>query len=202
VLEQSGYSWDDIDIYSVGRKITEHIKRKGLEIMADLSEISGKPDYESSSSLAHSLVDSFASGEVSQVILIYSHFVSTSSQPVIRENYLPLALHDYDYTEEPVDYILEPDPLYLVKEQDIIAWQKEYNLQFLQCACKLTSKVASGELESKRKDIKELINKLTQDSPNVDINIFRSIHNVKLDTIIGYTKENKHYTFLDNYKGE
>ena len=116
VLEQSGYSWDDIDIYSVGRKITEHIKRKGLEIMADLSEISGKPDYESSSSLAHSLVDSFASGEVSQVILIYSHFVSTSSQPVIRENYLPLALHDYDYTEEPVDYILEPDPLYLVKE--------------------------------------------------------------------------------------
>lgn len=115
-LIQSGYSYDDIDIYCVGRKITEHIKRKGLEIIADMSDISGKPDYESASSLAHTLVDTFASGEVSQVILIYSHFASTSSQPVIRENYLPLALHDYDYTEEPVDYILEPDPLYLVKD--------------------------------------------------------------------------------------
>ena len=115
-LIQSGYSYDDIDIYCVGRKITEHIKRKGLEIIADMSDISGKPDYESASFLAHTLVDSFASGEVSQVILIYSHFASTSSQPVIRENYLPLALHDYDYTEEPVDYILEPDPLYLVKD--------------------------------------------------------------------------------------
>ena len=115
-LTQSGYSYDDIDIYCVGRKITEHIKRKGLEIIADMSDISGKPDYESASFLAHTLVDSFASGEVSQVILIYSHFASTSSQPVIRENYLPLALHDYDYTEEPVDYILEPDPLYLVKD--------------------------------------------------------------------------------------
>lgn len=115
-LIQSGYSCDDIDIYCVGRKITEHIKRKGLEIIADMSDISGKPDYESASFLAHTLVDSFASGEVSQVILIYSHFASTSSQHVIRENYLPLALHDYDYTEEPVDYILEPDPLYLVKD--------------------------------------------------------------------------------------
>lgn len=115
-LRQSGYSDDDIDLYTVGRKIADHVKRKGMATVEDLSGISGKPDYETSSSLAHTLVDSFACGEVSQVILIYSHFASTSSQPVIRENYLPLALHDYDYTDEPVDYILEPDPIHLVKD--------------------------------------------------------------------------------------
>ena len=114
-LLDSGYSKEDIDIYSVGRKITDHARKAGLQIVEDLSDIAGKPDYETASDLAHSLVDSFAEGTVSQVILIYSHFASTSSQPIIRENYLPLALHDYDYTEEPVDYILEPDPLELVR---------------------------------------------------------------------------------------
>ncbi len=93
-------------------------------------------------------------------------------------------------------------PLYLVKEQDIVSWKDNYKLEFLQCACKLTAKVDSGELVSKRKEIKQLIATLTQDSPNVDINIFRSIHNVNLDTILGYTLDGKHYTFLDKYKGE
>ena len=49
-------------------------------------------------------------------MLVYSHFASPSSQPVVRENYLPLALHEYDYGDEPVDYILEPDPLSLVRK--------------------------------------------------------------------------------------
>ena len=115
-LQQAGYSYEDIDVYAIGRKISDHIKRLGLEITEDFSEISGKPDYESAAMLAHTLVDSFAAGEVSQVILIYSHFASTSSQPVVQENYLPLALHEYDYTDEPVDYILEPDPILLVKD--------------------------------------------------------------------------------------
>ena len=115
-LQQAGYTYEDIEIYAVGRKIADHIKRKGFDITEDLSDISGRPDYESASLLAHTLVDSFAAGEVSQVILIYSHFASTASQPVVRENYLPLALHDYDYTDEPIDYILEPDPILLVKD--------------------------------------------------------------------------------------
>ena len=115
-LEKAGYSYEDVDVYAVGRKVSEHVRRRGLEMIEDLSDIAGKPDYESASILAHTLVDSFASGEVSQVILIYSHFASTSSQPVVRENYLPLALHDYDCTDEPVDYILEPDPILLVKD--------------------------------------------------------------------------------------
>ena len=114
-LLDSGYSKEDIDIYSVGRKMTDHARKAGLQIIEDHSDIAGKPDYEAASDLAHSLVDSFADGTVSQVILIYSHFATTSSQPIVRENYLPLALHDYDYTDEQVDYILEPDPLDLVK---------------------------------------------------------------------------------------
>ena len=74
-----------------------------------------KPSYDNAFDLATDLVDSFTEGEVSQVILLYSHFESPASQPVVRENYLPLALHDYDEGDEPVDYVLEPDPLSIVR---------------------------------------------------------------------------------------
>ena len=114
-LLQSGYSREDVDLYVVGKKMADHARRKGYHVEGDLSEIAGEPDYDAAVELADVLVESFSCGEVSQVILLYSHFASTASQPVVRENYLPLALHDYDYSDEPVDYILEPDPLQLVR---------------------------------------------------------------------------------------
>ena len=115
-LRSRGYGADDIDVYAVGRKIAEAAVKSGLTLTADLSEMADKPLYEDASDLASVLVDSFAAGEVSQVILIYSHFATAASQPVVRENYLPLALHDLDVGPEPVDYILEPDPLALARE--------------------------------------------------------------------------------------
>ena len=116
VLEEQGYTKDDIDIYVIGRKMAEAVRKSGYAILDDRSELADKPSYEAAFELASDLVDSFTSGEVSQVVLVYSHFASPASQPVVRENYLPLPLHDYDGTDgEPVDYILEPDPLTLVK---------------------------------------------------------------------------------------
>ena len=115
VLTERGYTSDDIDVYAVGRKIADAAVKAGLELEADLSEMADKPAYEDASELASVLVDSYISGEVSQVVLIYSHFASAASQPVVRENYLPLALHDLDKAD-PIDYILEPDPLVLARE--------------------------------------------------------------------------------------
>ena len=115
VLLDRGYTADDIDVYAVGRKIADAARKSGLELAADLSEMADKPAYEDAADLASVLVESYISGEVSQVVLIYSHFASAASQPVVRENYLPLALHDLD-KGDPIDYILEPDPLALARE--------------------------------------------------------------------------------------
>jgi F-type H+-transporting ATPase subunit gamma len=116
ILENQGYAKEDIDIYVIGRKISEAVRKSGYTVLDDRSELADKPSYDAAFDLASDLVDSFVSGEVSQVVLVYSHFASPASQPVIRENYLPLPLHDYDGTDgDPVDYILEPDPLSLVK---------------------------------------------------------------------------------------
>ena len=116
ILEGQGYDKEDIDVYVIGRKMADAVRKSGYVVKADLSKIADKPTYDDAYNLAEDLVDSFISGEVAQVVLVYSHFATAASQPVIRENYLPLPLRDYDeLTEGPVDYILEPDPLSLVR---------------------------------------------------------------------------------------
>lgn len=92
-------------------------------------------------------------------------------------------------------------PLYLVHEEDIIRWRDYNNFDFLACACKMTEAIAeeNKELTSKRKEIKDLIKHLKTINPNVDKNIFSSIHMVNLSTVIGYKLDGKEVSFLDNY---
>lgn len=93
-------------------------------------------------------------------------------------------------------------PLYLVREEDIIAWRDYNHLQFIQCACKFTEACATAENEesvSKRLEIKNLIRTLKQTNPEVEAHIFRSVENVNLDTVIAYKKDGIRHHFLDSY---
>lgn len=92
-------------------------------------------------------------------------------------------------------------PLYLVKEADIIAWKNYHDLQFIQCACRLTENCSLGDSGggSKRQEMKVLIKKFRQTNPHIEMNIFKSVHNVNLNTIIGYREDDKVYSFLEDY---
>ena len=74
----------------------------------------------------------------------------------------------------------------------ILIWKNAFDLKFLQCACKLTEGVADGHMDSKRSEIKKLIEELKKTNKDIDINLFSSLHNVNLDAINGY-RENKTY---------
>jgi len=87
-------------------------------------------------------------------------------------------------------------PLYFVRENDIISWAKFNNLTFLDCACTFTEK----RKESKRKEIKNLLKELRKDNPYIDKNIYKSLENVNLDTIISYKKEGITHHFLDEFE--
>ena len=94
-------------------------------------------------------------------------------------------------------------PLYLVREADIIHWAQYNDLHFIQCACRFTEGCAScggTEKGSKRADVKRLIHKLEQENPYVAKNIFRSVENVNLNTVIGYKKDGVRHHFLDTYE--
>ena len=90
-------------------------------------------------------------------------------------------------------------PLYLVKENDIIAWKNFNNLKFLNCACNFTKKINEDLELSKRIEVKNIIKYLKTKNKNIDFNIFNSTSNVNLNTILGYKKDGKQYTFLDDY---
>lgn len=93
-------------------------------------------------------------------------------------------------------------PLYLIREDDIKAWRDYNNLHFIQCACKFTDTCTTcnnEENQSKRMEIKKLISDLKKVNPFVESNIFRSVENVNLDTLVAYKKDGIKHHFLDEY---
>ena len=93
-------------------------------------------------------------------------------------------------------------PLYLVREDDIKAWRDYNHLHFIQCACKFTDTCTTcnnEENRSKRVEIKELIREMKKKNPFVESNIFKSVENVNLDTVVAYKQKGVRHHFLDEY---
>lgn len=94
-------------------------------------------------------------------------------------------------------------PLYCVHEDDIIAWKNYNNLEFLQCACRFTEQCALSKDEispSARLEVKNFIKDLREKIPDVESHIFKSIHNVNVDTFVGYKLDGKTKEFNEIYK--
>lgn len=93
-------------------------------------------------------------------------------------------------------------PLYLIREQDIVNWQKANGLTFIRCACRFTENISSQELttDSQRYNTKQLIKELSKSNPFIEKNIFASASNVYLDKICGYKMKDTRYGFNDLYE--
>ena len=94
-------------------------------------------------------------------------------------------------------------PLYLVKEDDIIAWSKYNDLTFINCACRFTEKTSyEDDTTSKRKEIKNLIKSMKTTNPLVDYNIYKALDNVNLNCVVGVKKNGEYESFLNSYDKE
>lgn len=95
-------------------------------------------------------------------------------------------------------------PLYLIREESIKKWAARNDLHFIRCACRLTENADDirGSMDSKRAEIKELIKKLHDTNQYTEANIFKSVENVNLSTIIAYKKDGQVHHFLDGYDKE
>ncbi len=94
-------------------------------------------------------------------------------------------------------------PMYLIRESDICAWRDYNELHFLQCACHFTDTCTTchedGTTSSKRLETKKLIAELKKTNPFVESNIFNSVENVHIDTVIEYKKDGVRHNFLEDY---
>ncbi len=94
-------------------------------------------------------------------------------------------------------------PLYCVNEDDILAWKNYNELKFLQCACRFTEQCAMAEDDihpSARLETKKLINQLKKNIPEVESHIFKSIHNIQLDTLVGVKYHDVEHDFVELFK--
>ena len=114
-----------VEVYPLGRKMAEALRRAGYTCPADYNDLVGHPSYEKSAALARSLAERFERGELSRVVLVYNRFASTSRQEPVAEPYLPFATSSFAGSQEvipglprnlqapssssDIDYILEPD---------------------------------------------------------------------------------------------
>ena len=94
-------------------------------------------------------------------------------------------------------------PMYLIREDDIKHWRDYNGLNFIQCACKFTDTCTTcnsdGTNKSKRQEVKQLIAKMKETNPFVESNIFKSVENVNIDTVVAYKKKGVKHTFLEEY---
>ena len=92
-------------------------------------------------------------------------------------------------------------PMYLIREEDIIHWANYNGLRFLRCACRFTEQCADEETDksSKRAEVKELIHNLAQKDPVIEFNIFKSVENVNVNTVVAYKKDGVKHHFLETY---
>jgi tRNA(Ile)-lysidine synthase TilS/MesJ len=127
--------------------------------------------------------------------LLKQHYYQCSNGAEVK-TMLP-KLHSDNF--EGIDLIR---PLCLVKEESIISWKNYNELTFINCACKFTENCSIDDSASKRKEIKELIKSIRKINPNVDDNLYKSMENVNLNCILGGHKDNKKYSFLDDFNNQ
>lgn len=104
----------DADVFAVGRKMSDKLRKSGYESMGDYTRLSGAPSYADAKALAEQLIEGYDSGRYSRVILVYNHFVSTSTYKTMVETYLPFSLPEAAGEESDNDCILEPGPREIV----------------------------------------------------------------------------------------
>lgn len=94
-------------------------------------------------------------------------------------------------------------PMYLIREDDIKRWRDHNDLKFIQCACRFTDTCTTcqpdGRSVSKRMEVKNLIAQMKKTNPFVEGNIFKSVENVNIETVVAYKKDGVRHHFLEEY---
>lgn len=94
-------------------------------------------------------------------------------------------------------------PMYLIREDDIKRWRDYNGLHFIQCACRFTETCTvcgpDGGNVSRRMEVKRMIAWMKETNPFVEGNIFKSVENVNLNTVIAYKQNGVKHHFVEEY---
>jgi len=107
---------ESITIYTIGKRVTTHLKSSSYTVIECDHILSEKPDYSGSKKIAEMLMKQFIIGEIDRVDLIYNHFKSMGTQIPTTEQFLPVVTRKdiaskgaYKDAYKGAYYLYEPD---------------------------------------------------------------------------------------------
>ncbi|MDR0541995.1 MAG: F0F1 ATP synthase subunit gamma [Dysgonamonadaceae bacterium] len=109
----SRLDYKDIEIYPIGKKVEDHIRKTALPcpIVGSYVELMDKPHFDGAKQISDLLIQSFLQRRIDRVELLYNHSKTTTVQIPTAEQYLPISLQAGQsvVSTVPTDYIIEPD---------------------------------------------------------------------------------------------
>ena len=159
-LEKEGVTRDRIDVYPVGKKMAEAMRKVGLTPCRDACSLLDKPAYEPAAELAGQLLESFEKGRIGRIVLLYNHYKSNAAQPPVRETWLPLTLPETASGPAEEDLIVEPGKKEVVESLlPKVLLLKLYTVLLDSCAAEHAARTVAMQLASDNAD--ELLEQLT-----------------------------------------
>ncbi len=113
------------------------------------------------------------------------------------ESMLP-KIHEQNFPE--VEIIR---PMYMVKDEYISDFQRYNSLNLTKSVYEgtpLSEHPQTLEMFRHKTEVKALMNRFRNTNENIENNIFKSVYNVNLRTIVAYSRHGKQYGFLDNFR--
>ncbi len=100
---------EDLRLVVVGRKALQYLTRRGWKPALVYTDLGDVPDATRVRRMTEEITGLFLSGEVDEVFLVFTRFISTLNRRVVTEKFLPIegAASEGDSAG---DYIFEPSP--------------------------------------------------------------------------------------------
>ena len=116
-FEGQGFPTDSTTVFAIGKYGLKNARKMGYDTL-DRCSMSAHADFDASAALADALVKDFLEGKVNRVKMIYAHFASPLSQPVLVKQFLPLSIDSLHSEGGAVseDFIMEPSPEEMLRD--------------------------------------------------------------------------------------
>lgn len=108
---------ETVEVFPVGKKMAEALRKSGLPLDESLMQQAGSPHYNDVSRVAYHLMERFAAGSLDRIELVYTHFHSAARQIPMRETFLPMDVTNIGSEAQSLnhDFIVEPDKERLIE---------------------------------------------------------------------------------------
>ena len=158
-----------VRVIAVGRKGRDFMVRTGQDVQAVFTDLGERPELADTTAISHLVIDAYSQGEVDEVYLAYTRYVSIVTQNPVVEKLLPVAPAELTSAER-VGYIYEPDSLTVLEsllprfvEMEVYHSLLE-SIASEQSARMVAMRNATDNARGLVEDLTLVMNKLRQDS--------------------------------------